>query len=152
MAFRVFVSYSTRDLALATHVKQLLESSGATVFVAEYSLLAGANLTPDILQAIKDCDLFILLWSDNAKASEWVPQEIGAAKVLGKPVIPVLLHPGANAPGFLQGLKYLPLHSNPERALAWLHQHVASKVQEKAQGQLWLGIAGVVLWVIAQSK
>jgi hypothetical protein len=152
MAFRVFISYSTHDLALAAHVKQLLETAQAEVFVAQYTLQPGTELAPEILNAIKSCDLFILLWSENAKASAWVPQEIGAAKASGKPVIPVLLQPGLEVPGFLQGVKYLPLHIEPEKALAWLQQHVASKVQEKLRGQLWLGVAGVVLWVLAQGK
>lgn len=152
MAFRVFVSYSTHDLGLATHVQQMLVASGAQVFVAEYSLPAGAALTPAIVKAIKSCDLFILLWSEHAKKSEWVPQEIGVARGCEKPVIPVLLQPGGEAPGFLRGLKYLPLFKNPTQALAWLRRHVAGLAAEKTKAQLWLGVSGVALWLLAQTS
>lgn len=41
MAFKVFISYSTKDLAKVTHIKNMLEHSSIEVFVAEYSLLPG---------------------------------------------------------------------------------------------------------------
>jgi hypothetical protein len=154
MGFRVFISYSTRDITLAAHVKQLLEAVGAQVFVAAYSLPAGAELAREIIAAIKTCDLFVLLWGHNAKTSEWVPQEIGVAKGHNKPVIPVVLQPGADLPGFLKGLKYLPLYKDPRKALVWLQRSVAGKVAErsKVEGITWLGIMGVLLWLVSQDK
>lgn len=154
MGFKVFISYSTRDLTRATHIKQLLEGVGAQVFVAEYSLPAGTELARGIIANIKACDLFVLLWSHHARNSEWVPQEIGVAKGHDKPVIPILLHAGAEVPGFLRGIKYLPLYSDPRKALTWLQRHIATKVAERshAEGFTWFGITGVLLWLISQDK
>lgn len=151
MAFNVFVSYSTRDLGRGTQVKRLLEGTGSTVFLAEYTLPAGARLDASIEAAIKSCDLFVLLWSTHARASEWVPQEIGIAKATGKPVIPVMLHPGLELPGFLKGLKYLPLYNNAEQSLAWLRRNVFERAQQKQQrdGLVWLGLGAVVLMLLA---
>ena len=154
MAFKVFISYSTRDLARTKQVKQLLEGAGAQVFVAEYSVAPGTDLARKIIAAIKGCDLFVLLWSHHAKNSEWVPQEIGIAKGCGKPVIPVVLHRSADVTGFLKGLKYLPLYKDPKKALTWLQRNVAMQAFEKGQreGVAWLGISGVLLWLLAQDK
>jgi TIR domain len=154
MGFRVFISYSTRDLTRTTQIKRLLEGAGAQVFVAEYSLPAGTELAREIIAAIKACDLFVLLWSHHARKSEWVPQEIGVAKGHDKPVIPIVLHAGAEVPGFLRGLKYLPLYSDPRKALTWLQRHVTTKVAERSQaeGFAWLGITGVLLWLASQDK
>jgi hypothetical protein len=154
MGFKVFISYSTRDLTRAAQVKQLLEAAGAQVFVAEYSLAPGSDLAGGITAAIRACDLFVLLWSHHARNSEWVPQEIGIAKGCNKPVIPIVLHPSAEVPGFLKGLKYLPLYKDPKRALTWLQRNVASRVTEKGkwEGAAWLGISGVVLWLMAQNR
>ena len=105
MAFKVFISYSTRDLTRTAQVKGLLEAAGAQVFVAEYSVPSGADLAQEIIAAIRACDIFVLLWSYHAKNSEWVPQEIGIAKGCSKPVIPVVLHQSAELPGFLKGRK-----------------------------------------------
>lgn len=154
MVFKVFISYSTRDLTRTAQVKQLLEAAGAQVFVAEYSVLAGANLSQEIMKAIKSSDLFVLLWSHHARRSEWVPQEIGVAKAVNKPIIPVILHASAEVPGFLKGTKYLPLYKDPKRALSWLQRHVATKATEKTTSEqwAWLGVAGVILWLTGQDK
>ena len=91
MGFSVFVSYSTKDISHARKIKLLLERASSEVFLSEYSLSPGSQLDQAIMQAIEGCDLFLLLWSSNARFSEWVPQEIGVAKAHKKPVIPVML-------------------------------------------------------------
>jgi hypothetical protein len=150
MAFSVFISYSTKDLARARYIMRLLMKTGSQVFLAEFSLSPGSELTPSILKAIKECDLFLLLWSTNAKSSEWVPQEIGAAHAHTKPVIPVMLHEGIELPGFLKGMKYLPLYKDPNRALAWLQRNVFRQAQKKQQrdGLVWMGIGAVVIGLL----
>ncbi len=154
MSFRVFISYSHRDGTRARHVKQLLEVTGAQVFLAELSVPPGDDLANKIISAIKGCDLFVLLWSHHAKNSEWVPQEIGIARGSNRPVIPVVLHKSAEVSGFLKGLKYLPLYKDPKKALAWLQRNVAMRAAEKSkrEGAAWLGISGVLLWLLAQDK
>lgn len=154
MAFKVFISYSTRDLTRTKQVKQLLQAAGAQVFVAHYSVMPGVDLAKSIVAAIRDCDLFVLLWSHHARNSEWVPQEIGIAKGSDKSVIPVVLHASAVVPGFLRGLKYLPLFEDPKRNLAWLQKHVASQAvaKSKSEGVARFGIIGALLWLISQDK
>ncbi len=152
MAFSVFISYSTKDLSRARQIKHLLEGTGSKAFLAEYSLSPGSELGQAILAAIKECDLFLLLWSANAKSSEWVPQEIGVARAHKRPIIPVMLNKDIELPGFLKGLKYLPLYKAPNQALTWLQRNVFQQAQKKQQrdGLVWLGIGGVVLWLLGQ--
>ena len=142
VAFSVFISYSTKDLSRARQIKRLLGGTGSKVFLAEYSLPPGSELGQAILGAIKECDLFLLLWSSNAKSSEWVPQEVGAARAHKRPVIPVMLHKDIELPGFLKGLKYLPLCKDSKRALVWLQRNVFQQAQKKQQrdGLVWLGV------------
>jgi hypothetical protein len=154
MGFKVFISYSTRDLTRATQVKQLLQGAGAQAFLAEYDISAGEELTKKIVTAIKACDLFVLLWSHHARNSEWVPQEIGVAKGHNKIIMPIVLHEGVEVPGFLRGIKYLPLYSDPRKVLTWLKRHVSTKVTERSQaeGLTVLGITGVMLWLFSPDK
>lgn len=154
MAFSTFISYSTRDLVLATQTRALLEQTGSQVFLAEYSLLPGSSLSAEIIKAIKNCDLFILLWSKNSQVSEWVPQEIGIAKGVDKPILPVVLDRGVRLDGFLKDLKYLAYYEDPGMALAWLHQNAFQRVQKKEQtdGLVWLGVGAAVIWLIAQRE
>ena len=153
MAYRVFLSYSTRDLPLVEQVKLHLEKTNTHVFLAQYTVTPGAEIGPTIIKAIKECDLFILFWSEYAKTSEWVPQEIGVAKASNKPVIPILLYGDIELPGFLKGVKYLPLYKDPIRAVEWLKHNVFERSQKKQQteGLTWLGIGAVVLWLLNES-
>ena len=149
MAFRVFISYSTRDMALVNHVKHLLEDSSIEVFVAEYSVSPSSPLAQNIIDAIKDCHLFIVLWGENSRTSEWVQQEIGIATSGKKPILPVLLTPGIALPGFIRDLKYLPVYDRPEEALAWLRANVFARARKKQQEDTWawVGIAAAVLFL-----
>lgn len=110
MTYKVFISYSTKDFPLADYVRNLLQHSSVEVFVAEYSVVPGQSLPVEIIAAIKNCNLFILLWSENSKESEWVPQEIGIATSEKKPILPVVPHQKISLPGFISSLKYLPLY------------------------------------------
>lgn len=154
MAFEVFLSYSTRDLSRAKQVKRLLDRPGCSAFLAEYTIAPGEQLDPTIIAAIKRCDAFVLLWSHHARASEWVPQEIGIAKAFEKPIIPIVLHRSAAPTGFLRGTKYLPLYKDPARGLTWLQQHVFQEASKKEQqeGLAWLGLGGAFLWLFSQDE
>ncbi len=63
------------------------------------------SLDDHILAEIRDADLFILLWSGAARASDWVPQEIGAARMANKTIVPVVLEPNLSLPGFISDLR-----------------------------------------------
>lgn len=147
MAFRVFVSYSTRDIAVANALSANLRAAGAEVFVAEYSVIPGESLPTKIIKAIESCDLFLLLWSSNAQNSEWVPQEIGIAKAHRREIMPVVLHSGIGLTGFIKELKYLHWYRDPTAAIVWLNGFVSrQKARKDTQEVVTLvGIAGAIL-------
>lgn len=152
MSYKVFLSYSTKDLELVQHVRSVLQNSSVEVFVAEYSIVPGQPLADTIVAAIKNCNLFILLWSNNSKQSEWVPQEIGIASAAQKTILPVILEPDLQLPGFISSLKYLPIYKSPEEAMSWLRTNVFEQAQKKEQsdGIVWLGIGAAIVWLLSQ--
>jgi hypothetical protein len=101
------------------------------IFIAEHSVAVCQPLSETISQAIAECDLFVLLWSTNAKASEWVPQEIGKAHSLHKTILPLVFEEGLELPGFINGLKYLPVFRDPQVAMAQVQGFIVNKFQEK---------------------
>ena len=117
------------------------------MYVAEYSTAPGESLSIEIRRAIEACDLFLLVWSTNAQSSEWVPQEIGVATGLKKPVMPVVLHGGLRLPAFLGDLKYLELFKDPAAALGWLQRFVSERAQkkQKSEGLALLTLVGAIL-------
>jgi len=153
LALSVFISYSTRDLENATALRSWVESAGAQPFLAAYAVAPGQPLALDIMAAIKGCDLFLLLWSQNARSSEWVPQEIGIARGAGKSIMPVVLQPEIELPGFIKDLKYLEVYKDPTAAVQWLYHDVAARVKQKDTDALVaVGVVGAVLLLLASSK
>ena len=135
MAYNVFISYSTKDLTLVQHVQRALHSPPAVeVFVAEYSVPPGQPLPTPIVDAVKQCDVYVLVWSRESQVSPWVHEEIGMARGLGKPIIPLVLEDGLALPDLISELKYLPLYRAPQQYLAWLQQHVFQRAADQQAG------------------
>jgi hypothetical protein len=89
MAYKVFVSYSTKDIPNVDALRTFLQFPDVECFVSEYAVMPGAPIAATTKMSILACDLFVLLWSKNAMASEWVSQEIGIAHGNHKPILPL---------------------------------------------------------------
>jgi len=148
MAYSVFISYSTQDLATAEALRTWITAAGAESFLAKYSLEPGRPLAADLMAAIQRCDLFLLLWSQNAKDSDWVPQEIGVARGAGRVIVPVVLQRGLTLPGFINDLKYLPIYEDSNAAVQWLRSDIAGRVQDKQLG-IFIGLVLAILALVA---
>jgi len=154
MALKVFISYSTKDFLTVNFVQSLLASAPVEVFVAEYDVLPGTPLSPAIIAAIKQCDLFLLLWSVNSKDSEWVPQEIGIAASDNKQIIPVVLQSGLALPGFIRDLKYLDVPKDPQGAFTWLRDNIHARATQQQQSANlgWLAVGAALLWLFTREE
>jgi len=157
--FKAFVSYSTHDLKNVAELQQSLVGTGVEVFVAEHSVIPSEPLPEKISSAIAACDLFVLLWSTNAKNSEWVSQEIGKAHSLNKQILPLVLTEGLTLPGFINGLKYLPVYQNPAAAIQQARTIVVDRFnakrteiekQKQSEALALLGLGALFLWAISQ--
>jgi hypothetical protein len=151
VAFKVYVGYSLADIAIVDQLRSILAEADIDVFAADYSVAPGAEVARSIQQAITDCDLFILLWSSRSRQSDRIGQEIGMAQAAGKAILPVVLEPGLELPGFLKGMKYVAAHDNPEGALTWVRSEVRQRVRAKGQkeGLVWLGLGAALLWLLS---
>ena len=154
MAYSVFISYATKNLHIVDWALQTLASPGRTeIFAAEYSVIPGQVLNEEIKAALRKCDLFLLLYSHEANASNYVQQEIGFAVGINKTVLPVVMEPNLPVPGFISELKYLPAHKNWEGSFQWLaafiHQESASQSDKEKLGALLAMFLGG-LWLFGQ--
>jgi hypothetical protein len=149
MAYKVFISYSTKDLYMADLARNSLSIAGVEVFLAEYSVQPSARLNLEIELALRGCDLFVLLWSRNSKASDYVPQEIGMARACGKTILPMVMESGLAVPGFVSDLKYIPAYQNPAQSLAWVQAFVAQNAaqqQQQTSTLVILALLGLIVW------
>lgn len=140
MTYRVFVSYSSRNLDVVERAQDLWEGDGVRVFVAEHSVAPGEPLGDSIADGIRKSDLFVLFWSRYAEDSDWIPQEIGIAKEAGKQIIPVVLDEGTEPPAFIRDLKYLPAHDGTEQALRAIRDDVQGRARWKRRKAEWIRI------------
>jgi hypothetical protein len=152
VALKVFISYSTKDLHIVQFVQSMLVGAQVEAFVAEYDVAPGAVLAPSIVEKIMECDVFILLWTQNSRSSEWVPQEIGIAKGHNKQIIPVVLQRDLPLPGFIADLKYLDVPRDPQGAFTWLRDNLFARANEKQKQQTlaWFALGGALLWLFSQ--
>ena len=88
----VFISYSTKDTALAKELSNLLEERAIRTFLAEKSLGIGLRWQGQIQQALRESRMIVLLLTPESVESKWVMLEAGAAWALDIPLVPVLAY------------------------------------------------------------
>ena len=88
---KVFISYSTKDLKDAQLVLQELEKNGIPCWIAPRDIPGGSDYTSMIPAAIKNCQVMVLILSQNAEQSNWVPLELTRAINSKKTIIPFVV-------------------------------------------------------------
>ena len=150
--YNVFVSYAQPQLADALHLQVRLAMPNVSVFVAEHDLAPGESLSTAISAEIKACDLFIVLWTEDAARSQYVNSEIFLAKTERRRILPLVLKRGVPIPPILGDVKYLDATEAHEESVQWLTSVVQTGAQSKARSQaIALGVLGF-LFVAAISR
>ena len=88
---QVFISYSTKDQHQAEAVRNVIEQNGISCWMAPRDIPGGSNYTKEIPTAIRDCQAFVLMLSQNAQNSHWVLKELDSAVNEGKIILPFQL-------------------------------------------------------------
>jgi hypothetical protein len=105
-----FLSYASKDRALAKRLKKQLEHlSGIGVFVAPEDIRPSRiEWRKRIVKRVKECDIFLALLTRYYRRSEWTDQETGMAIAQSKLIIPLKV--GKSKPhGFLESYQWLTL-------------------------------------------
>jgi len=110
---RIFVSYSSKDKAIADALYARLRRSGQRVWIDRVELTAGVSLLDRIAAAIDEVDVVVVLLSNHAINSDWVRKELEIAaareKTGSRPqVIPVVLD-DCHFPAFLSHKRTIAL-------------------------------------------
>ncbi|HZC35286.1 MAG TPA: toll/interleukin-1 receptor domain-containing protein, partial [Chthoniobacterales bacterium] len=88
MESNVFISHSSNDRAIADMICSRLEAAGIKCWIAPRDIQPGSDWTEGIIQGIDSCRVLVLVFSENANASEHVRREVAKAFALRLPVIP----------------------------------------------------------------
>lgn len=87
----VFISYKAEELNEARWVRNALESCGISCWMAPDSIIGGTSYAQEIPAAIRGCKVFVLILSERAQTSKWVPRELDQAINEGKIIMPFML-------------------------------------------------------------
>jgi len=118
MRSEVFISYSSQDRDRIIPIVQYLRNSGISVWVDEGNIHAADLWSEQIVQAIADCRVMVVMLSVNSTDSHNVVKEVMLASEQKKPLLPVYLEP-AEIPAKLQyqmaGIQHLELYGQDEQ-------------------------------------
>jgi TolB-like protein/Tfp pilus assembly protein PilF len=116
MTSQVFISYSSKDKAIADTICQWLESAGIPCWMAPRNIEFGSDWTEAIMRGITACRVFVLVFSENANVSGHVRREVAKAFSLGLQVIPFRIEdtlPQSSLSYFLETVHWLDAVTQP---------------------------------------
>ncbi|EJX07214.1 Sel1 domain protein repeat-containing protein [gut metagenome] len=87
----VFISYSSANKAIADATCHILEESGISCWIAPRNIVPGNTWAGNIVQAIRNCSLMVLIYSQQSNNSSQVANEVDKAFCRGKVIIPFLV-------------------------------------------------------------
>lgn len=106
---QIFFSYSRRDSEFVDKLIADLEARGVSIWIDRGEILAGESWRYSIVEAIRKCQVFIIVLSPDAVKSENVAKELTLAEQYDKRVLPLLISPVEIPPAMdyqLAGLQY----------------------------------------------
>ena len=105
----IFISYSSKDAEFALKLSASLEPF-YDVWIDKDDIKGGSEWEKMIQAAVTDCDVFLIIVSDNSNESNWVMRETILAENLKKYRIPILLD--GDMPFRLLELQYIDFRAD----------------------------------------
>ncbi len=85
----IFLSHANRDKRIAKKLADELNKYGLKTFVAHENLEIGSKWEANLFNKIKECDLFVVLLSENFHNAQYTDHEVGIAYGLNKFIFPI---------------------------------------------------------------
>ena len=122
--YDVFISHSSEDKAIAEKIAQHLTSKGLQVWYDDWEILVGHDIVDKVYDGIKDSRFLLVLLSEKSVRSNWVQQEINAARIReiesgATVVLPAVIEPNVKSqiPESLRTKRYADISANFESAM-----------------------------------
>jgi hypothetical protein len=157
---KLFASHCAADIALIRQVQQHAKPLGIAIYAYEDDPRGGSVLADKLTQEIRASDAVIVLLTKNSALRPSVHTEVGIARTLGKPIIPVL-EAGVNPLEFvfLQGIEFITLDDGQDESAVHKLQMSMKRVQDSVRAHAStigavLVLLGIIflLWAHSQRK
>jgi len=123
----IFISYSHEDQKIVEGLSAYLEQNGIRCFVAYRDISPSAVWAAKITEAIENCEMMIVVFSEQFNRSSQVDREIQMCIEEGKPILTFKIE-DTNYKGakkyFLANLHYIDAFPNPEECFGELCEKV----------------------------
>jgi len=138
LAHDVFISYSSKDKATADAVCHTLEQRSIRCWIAPRDVPAGTNYGAEIIRAIRECSILVLVFSGSSNASQAVWREVQSAFTEQKALIPLRIEDVTVSDDlgfYLSGVHWLDAYPNQE-VFGNLLQNVAHILKKDISGDV----------------
>ena len=127
-----FISYSRTDSKIIDILIKRLNGAGYRVWVDRVGIAGGEHWRQEIVDAIRNCTVFILALSSNSIKSDNVRKELDLADSAKRPIVPIELQQITNLPAKFQyqlaGIQRINLATNFESGFGQLQNAIDSGV------------------------
>ena len=134
MAHNVYVCYDEKDLEMAKDVCETLENNGLECWLKNRD--AGVNIiVNDIMDAIKNSKVMVLLYSETSKNSNFVNNEVNRAFAEKKSILVFQIDDSKLEGGlefFLKNKQWIKAYPNPEDKFEELSSKTEKLVKENS--------------------
>lgn len=138
MSHDVFISHSSKDKVMADAVCAGLEVRGIRCWIAPRDVLPGMEWTGAIVDAIANCKIFLLIFTDNSNQSTQTLKEVDFAVNHERTIIPFRLadiKPTGSMEYYLGAIHWLDALTHPlEKHIGELAQYII-KILEAGKDQ-----------------
>jgi hypothetical protein len=128
----IFLSYSSKDHAIAETICNALENRGLTCWMSSRDIGPGENFQVSIIRAIRTAAVMVMVFSGNSNNSDEVKKEIALAGQHKLLVVPVRVEDVVPAEAFQYELatrQWIDLFENWEHAIERLASQIRSVIQ-----------------------
>jgi nucleoside 2-deoxyribosyltransferase len=104
----IFISHAMKDKSLLQNIVDIIAPYGVKIFVAEHYFELQSTVSDKIKKMLNDCDIGLVLLTENGFNSGFVREEIGYLVAMNKPIV-LLLEKGLEEKysGFKYGHDYI---------------------------------------------
>jgi hypothetical protein len=115
MAYKVFISFSVKDIDLARDISRRLKEAGIDVYSVDKSAVPGEAIFNKITVDLGRADEVLFNLTDNSIDNPNLMYELGAATSLRKRVTPVIVGLEPNKlPSLMKGLNFVKYTDLPK--------------------------------------
>ena len=142
MSKDVFISYKSDEFDTAFWIYNSFKENGVSAWMAPMDIPGGSSYALEITNAIKNCQVFVLVLSNASQQSKWIPKEIDSAINAQKLILPFMIEKcelNAEFSFLLSNIQFKEAYADREKALSELiseiRVYLSSKKSDKPSSE-----------------